>query len=332
MGRAWNHGPVPPPDLLVPLTLVVGDEELLVSRAVADVVRAGRARTPDLDVRDLDGGSLEPGDLAEALSPSLFGDDRVVVVRGGQDLAKEVAAEVTAYAADPVPEILLVVVHAGGAKGKALVTALLAAGARRVDAPKLTKPSERRDFVRGELRAPGRQVTDDAVTALLDAVGTDLRELAASASQLLADTEGPITEAEVRRYHSGRAETSGFQIADKALAGDLAGALELARWSQSTGLAHVLITSALASALRSVGLVAGAGRAPAHVLAGQLGMPPWKVEQTQRQAKGWNQHSLTRALLAVADADAQVKGEGADKDYAIEKMLLTVTQAREAQR
>ena len=36
--------------------------------------------------------------------------------------------------------------------------------------------------------------------------------------QHFADTEGAITETEVRRYHSGRAETSGFQIADKALA------------------------------------------------------------------------------------------------------------------
>jgi DNA polymerase-3 subunit delta len=219
-------------------------------------------------------------------------------------------------------------VHAGGAKGKALVTALLAAGARRVDVPKLTRPSERKDFVRGELRASGRKATDDGLDALLEAVGSDLRELAAAVSQLLADTEGTITEAEVRRYHSGRAETSGFQIADKALAGDLAGALELARWSQSTGLAPVLITSALASALRSVGIVASAGKAPTPVLAGQLGMPTWKVEQTQRQARGWDPGSLTRALLAVADADAQVKGEGADKDYAIEKMLLTVTQAR----
>jgi DNA polymerase-3 subunit delta len=316
------------PEVLVPLTLVVGDEEYLAARAVNSVVRAARERTPDIEVRDLDGGVLEPGDLAEALSPSLFGDDRVVVVRSAQDLSKDVAAEVTAYAGTPIPEILLVAVHAGGAKGKALVTALLAAGARRVDAPKLTKLSERRDFLRNELRAPGRQVTDDAVTALLDAVGTDLRELAAAASQLLSDTEGTITEAGVRRYYSGRAETTGFQIADRALAGDLAGALELARWGQSTGLAPVLVTSALAGALRSVGLVASAGRAPAHVLAGQLGMPPWKVEQTQRQARGWTPDALTTALLAVANADAQVKGEGADKDYAIESALVAITRAR----
>ena len=319
---------MPEPDVLVPLTLVVGDEDLLVSRAVGAVVAAGRERTPDIDVRDLEGAELEPGDLAEALSPSLFGDDRVVVIRAGQDLAKEVAAEVLSYAADPVPEILLVVVHAGGAKGKATVTALLGAGARRVDAPKLTRPSERRDFVRNELRAPGRQVTDDAVTALLDAVGTDLRELAAAASQLLADTEGTITETEVRRYYSGRAETTSFQIADKAVEGDLAGALALARWGQSTGVSPAGVTVALAGALRSIGQVASSGRAPAHVLAGQLGMPPWKVERAQKQSRGWNPTALTAAMQAVARADAEVKGEGADKDYAVERALRAVTQAR----
>jgi DNA polymerase-3 subunit delta len=312
----------------VPLTVVVGDEELLAGRAVSAVIAAARERTPDVEVTDVDGSALEPGDLLEVLSPSLFGDDRVIVIRGAQDLAKEVAAEVTAYVADPLPEVVLVVVHAGGAKGKALLTALVGAGAHKVETPKITKPSERRDFVRAELRAAGRQVDDDAVTALLDTVGTDLRELAAAVSQLLADTEGTLTEEHVRRYYSGRAETTGFQIADKALAGDLAGALELTRWGQSTGLAPVLVTSALAGALRSVGIVASAGRAPAHVLAGQLGMPPWKVEQTQRQARGWTPDALSKALTAVARADAEIKGEGADKDYAVERALVAVTTAR----
>ena len=269
---------VPTPDLLAPLTLVVGDEELLVSRAVSAVVAAARARTTEVDIRELAAASLLPGDLAELLSPSLFGDERVLVIQAGQDLTKEAAAEVVAYVQDPLPEVVLVVAHAGGAKGKALLTSLLAAGARRVDAPKITKASERRDLVRAELRSDGRQVAEEAVTALLDAVGNDLRELCSAAGQLLIDTDGPITEQAVARYHRGRAESSGFAVADRAVDGDLAGALELARWGQATGLAGVLVTSALASTLRSIAMVASAGRASASALAGQLGMPPWKVE------------------------------------------------------
>ena len=315
-------------NVLVPLTVVVGDEELLVSRAVSAIVRAARAADPSVDVRDVDPGALQPGDLADLLSPSLFAERRVLVVRAAQDLPKDVAAEVTAYAASPLDEVHLVVVHAGGAKGKALLTALLAAKARKVDAPKISKAGERRDFVRRELSADGRPVEPEAVTLLLDAVGNDLRELCSAAGQLLADTDGPITVRAVARYHRGRAESSGFAVADKAVDGDLAGALELARWGQSTGLAPVLVTSALASTLRSVALVASAGRAPAHQLAGQLGMPPWKVEKTQRQARGWRPEALSQALQAVARADADVKGAASDQAYAVERALLAVVQAR----
>jgi competence protein ComEC len=327
-GPPWDHGRVPPADVLTPLTVVVGEEELLVARAVSAVVRAARVRNPETEVTELDGGALQPGDLIEVFSPSLFGDERVVVLRAAQDLSKETAAEVLAYAADPVPEICLVALHAGGAKSKSLLTSLMGAGARRVEAAKITKASERRDLVRMELRADGRQVSEDAVTALLDAVGNDLRELCSAASQLLSDTEGPITPEVVGRYHRGRAESSGFAIADRAVDGDLAGALELVRWGQSTGLAPVLVTSALASTLRSVALVASAGRQPVNALAGQLGMPPWKVEKTQRQARGWRPEGLSTALQAVAVADADVKGGATDAAYAVERVLLTVVQAR----
>ena len=147
-----------PPQILVPLTLVVGDEDLLVGRAVSAVVRAAREADPEVDVRDVSANELQRGDLDDMLSPSLFGERRVLVVRAAQDLAKDVAAELTAYAGDPLDDVHLVVVHAGGAKGKALLSALAAARARRVDAPKVTKLGERRDFVRRELKADGRVV------------------------------------------------------------------------------------------------------------------------------------------------------------------------------
>jgi DNA polymerase-3 subunit delta len=318
-------------DLLVPLTLVVGDEELLVSRAIGDVVRAARRADPDVDVRDLEPEALLPGDLAELLSPSLFAERRVLVVRAAHDLAKDVAEEVLSFASAPLDEMHLVVVHAGGQKGKALLTSLMRVGARRVDAPKI-KPGERREFLRRELSRDGRVVDAEAVGPLLEAVGNDLRELASAAGQLLSDTEGPITLRAVARYHRGRAESSGFAVADKAVEGDLAGALELARWGQVTGLASVLVTSALAGTLRSMALVASAGRQPAHQLAGQLGMPAWKVEKTQRQALGWHPDALASALRAVADADADVKGAAADANYAVERVLLAVVQARDSSR
>jgi DNA polymerase-3 subunit delta len=321
-----------PEDVLVPLTLVVGDEELLVSRAVSEVVTAARAADAEAEVRDLTASEVARADLDDALSPSLFGERRVVVLRGAQDLAKDVVDALLGYVADPLPEVALVVVHAGGQKGKALLGALVAVKPRRVDVPRVTKPSERRDFVRRELRADGRAVDEDAVSLLLDAVGTDLRELASAAGQLRADTEGAITLDAVARYHRGRAEASGFAVAERAVEGDLGGALELARWGTSTGLAPVLVTSALASTLRSMALVASAGGAPAGQLAAHLGMPPWKVDKTRRQVRGWRPEGLSDAVRAVAAADADVKGGATDAGYAVERALLAVVHARGAGR
>lgn len=316
------------PDVLTPVTLVVGDEELLVARAVSQVVAAARQDDPQAEVRDLCPPDVQRGDIDDALSPSLFGGRRVVIVRSSQDLPKDVGDELARAAASPPEETSLVVVHAGGAKGKALLAALGPLASRRVDAPKIKKYGDRKAFLRDELRRGGRPVDDEAVQLLLDAVGSDLRELASAASQLIADTDGPITSDVVAPYYRGRAEASGFAVADRAVEGDLAGALELARWGASTGLAPVLVTSALASTLRSVAVVASAPGVPAAELAVRAGMPPWKVDLTRRQARGWRPEGLAAALHAVARADADVKGAAVSAQYAVERALLAVVTAR----
>jgi len=47
--------------------------------------------------------------------------------------------------------------HAGGAKGKELLAAVKAAGARMMEYPKVTRFSERLDFIRTEFRRAGRR-------------------------------------------------------------------------------------------------------------------------------------------------------------------------------
>jgi len=79
-------------------------------------------------------------------------------------------------------------------------------------------------------------------------------------------------------------------------------------------------------------MVASAGRAPSHQLAGQLGMAPWKVDKAQRQVRTWLPEGLSDALRAVAVADGDVKGGAVDQAYAVERVLLAVVQARQAGR
>ncbi|MQY11588.1 hypothetical protein SRB5_17070 [Streptomyces sp. RB5] len=312
-------------DPLAPVTVAVGQEDLLLDRAVAQVVAAARAADPDTDVRDLTPDALQPGTLAELTSPSLFAERKVVVVRSAQDLSADTVKDIKAYLASPAEEITLVLLHAGGAKGKGLLDAARKAGAREVACPKLTKPADRLAFVRAEFRAAGRQASPGACEALCDALGSDLRELASAVTQLTADVEGAIDERVVARYYTGRAEASSFEIADRAVEGRPAEALEALRWALGTGVAPVLITSALAQGVRSIGKLASAPRnmRPGD-LARELGMPPWKIDRVRRQMQGWTADAVARSLTAVAEADAAVKGAAADPEYALERAVIII--------
>jgi DNA polymerase III subunit delta len=351
------------PVSLPPITVIVGEEELLADRAISAIVAAARAvrpggndaggpaasgspdaaESPSLsttggpglgpdggpDIHDVRAADLSPGEFTQLTAPSLFGGDCLVVVRSAQDAGKEVAAELTSYAAAPAPEVVLVVTHAGGAKGKALLASLAASGARRVSAAPVKRFGERLDFLRSEFGRAGRKADEAALRALLDSVGTDLRELAAACSQLAADTTGVISQAVVTRYYRGRAEATGFTVADRAVEGKLADALEQLRWALATGVSPVLISSALAQGVRGLGRVGSAARGKsAEALAAELGMPPWKIDRVRQQLRGWAPDGVARAHAAVAAADAQVKGEGASAGYALEVAIRTIVASR----
>jgi DNA polymerase III subunit delta len=310
------------------LRLVLGDEEFLVERAVRDIIDEARKADPQAETRRATVSDLTPAELVELLSPSLFAEGRVVVLAGGQDAGKEIADAIIAHAKDPGDGIVLVLLHTGGGRAKVakdLPAALKKAGAEVTECAKLTRPADRETFVRSEVRRAGGRIDGAAVAALIETVGTDLRELSSSASQLVADTEGgAVDEPAVRRYHTGRAEVTGFAVAEKAVNGDRAGAMEALRWSVLLGVPQVLVADALADAVRTVARVAAVGRSDPFRLASELGMPPWKVKRALAQARGWSQEGLVEAMQVVATVNADVKGAAADPDYALERAVLRI--------
>lgn len=320
----------------------MGEEELLVDRAVSTLVSeasGGQAAEPAQDAagtgkpQDVPAAGLSPGEFMSLVSPSLFGGARAVVLRGVQDAGKDLAAALERYAASPEPDTTLVLTHAGGAKGRALLTSLTKTGVRVVRCAKVSRADERIDFVRGEFRRLGRKVDQGTVRALIDAVGTDLSELAAACAQLADDVTGSIDQPTVARYYRGRAEASGFSVADRAVEGRLADALEQLRWALATGVAPVLISSALAQGVRALGKVGAVPRGKSSdALAGQLGMPPWKIDRVRRQLSGWTPDGVAAALAAVAEADAQVKGEGVSAGYALERAIRRIATSRDVSR
>ncbi len=315
-----------------PLTLIIGPEELLVDRAIATFIAATRDAGEEVDVREVAARELAPGDLAGIVTPSLFEERSVVVVRDLQDAPEFLGAELLAFAGNPADTCRIVLVHPGSAKGKRLLEALRKGAAKGLAEVACREIKGRRDklrFLQQELRDHRRKAGDDALDLVLDAVGGDLRTLASAAGQLASDTTGLIDRETVQRYYSGRAEVSGFTVADRTLEGRTAEALEQLRWSLQAGNDPVPLLAALASGLRSLVAVGSAPRGlSAADLARHAGMPPWKVDSVRRQLRGWSEAGIARSMSALAVADADIKGAAADPVYALERAVVVISQAR----
>lgn len=311
------------------VTLVLGPERLLAERAVGAVLDRARAECPEVEVDRASGPQLDPGRLAELTSPSLFSAKRAVVLDDLAELPSDLVAQVSALAKAVDPDLGLILVHSGAARNKKLVDAVKATKPELVDCPAI-KTWELPQFVSREIRRLGGSADSESPPLLVEAVGHDLRALAAAVSQLLADSEhGAITASQVRRYFGGRAEVTSFAVADATLSGRTGVAMEQLRWALSTGVAPVLVTSAFASGVRGLGKLIGA---PSGLregdLAREVGVPPWKLKSMRSQARGWDQRGLARALQAVATADAAVKGAADDAEFALEQLVLAVAGCR----
>ncbi len=306
----------------------MGEEELLRSRAVAAVRAAVFARHEDAEEHELVAGGLSIGELADVLAPSLFGGHRLVIVAGVQECAAALADALTGYAADPDPDLTLVLVHFGGKRNEALVKAFTKAGAALDECPKLTSAGERAAFVRNEVRLAGGRITADALGALVDAIGADLRQLSAAAGQLVSDFGGTIDADHVARFHHGQAEVSGFTVAEKVLVGDREGSIEMLRWALQRGVAHVLIADAIADGIRTAARVSSLSSTNPGELARVLKLPPWKVKKAQAQSRGWSIDGLQQAIGVAAELNADVKGAAASADYALERAVRRIVTIR----
>ena len=319
-------------DLPPPVTLVTGPEDLLRDRAVADVVRGARAADPATEVHDLAVVGLEPGRVTGLASPSLFGEPTVIVLRDVAECSDDVADELKRYVAAPPDGVALVLVHHGGVKGKALLDAAKKGGARVVECKAVKWESDKVSFVQAEFSRAHRRISHDAAGALVDALGSDLRELANACSQLVADTEGTVDREVVERYHAGRVEVSGFKVADAAVEGRHDEALRLLRHALATGTDPVPINAAFASGLRNMARVGGAPRTvrPEDV-ARDLGIAPFQVRKAKGQMAGWTGEGIAEAIEAVAVADEQIKGAGTDPVFALEQAIGAIVAARSRQ-
>ena len=309
------------------MVLIQGPEEYLRELATQGVISKAKEKLGDVELMELTVGSYQPGDLAVAASPSLFAEPKVVVITG-LETAATADDDLLSYLKDPNPDAVVIVVHGGGVRGKKVLDTLKAQNAIVMECAQVKKDAEKADFIHGILKNAGRKAEPEAVGALIEATGSDLRALAAATAQLAADIPGEITAESVREYHGGKVEATGFQIADAAIAGDAAKALTLLRHGLAIGLKGPELTGALSAKLRTLAKAAAVkmGEATAR----DLGMQEWQLRNANNDLRSWRPEQLATAVEAVANADYLIKGGGqaVDTEYALEKAVITVARRR----
>ena len=102
--------------MLNPVHLVLGEDEFLAERATKKIIAdAGDG----IEVTTLRAGDVTEGELAMATSPSLFAEERIVLIKNTELAGKEPLEILLRACVDPAPGMTLIIEHSGGGRQKA---------------------------------------------------------------------------------------------------------------------------------------------------------------------------------------------------------------------
>ncbi|MSW06326.1 MAG: DNA polymerase III subunit delta, partial [Actinobacteria bacterium] len=95
--------------------LILGSEAALADRALAKIM--AELKSENAEITNLFAADTIVGDIADALSPSLFSERRGLVIRDLQDLPDDNKDELIRYLDEVDASTTVVFVHKGGVKG-----------------------------------------------------------------------------------------------------------------------------------------------------------------------------------------------------------------------
>ncbi|TCD53630.1 DNA polymerase III subunit delta [Alloscardovia theropitheci] len=274
---------------------------------------------------DLDASTTSEYDFIESVSPSLLSDGAIVYLDNLENSSDKLSDAIDAFATEHKKRVegdsVVICRKSPGQKGMGHVNRLKKSGANVINVPQLKTERDYRSFITGECERYGRFMTPDAIALLIGVLSGRTGEIAAMCNQLCSDfDENPITEHTVSLYMVSNPQVTGFNVSDKAMAGDLTGAIVDMRNAVVQGMAPIAIIGALASNLRSIAKVAA-------VESGQVSQSEanfknsWVYNKAKKNLRGWTSQGLAHGIQMCAWADEQCKKSGNDPLYALEKTL-----------
>ncbi|MBT1165266.1 DNA polymerase III subunit delta [Bifidobacterium simiarum] len=310
-----------------PVVIVYGGDEFLNRQGARERCRAACDARPDAELIGLDASSCDAYAFDEAVSPSLLSDVAVVSLTNLQNADDRLGDALIAYtkqaAKDPAHSSVVICRHEGGPKGKRVVDGMVRAGAERVQMPDLKKAEAKINFVYQRFDREHRRIDPAAAQQLVSVLGERTGELAAMCSQLCFDfDDDPITIDRVNQYLTANPQVTGFMVADRAVAGDAAGAIVAMRSAIEQGTDPIALIGALAMKMRTMAKASAVKMG--RITKAEAKTNPWVLSNAERQLPGWTSQGMSHCIRMLAWADEQSKTNGGDAVYALERSIESI--------
>jgi DNA polymerase III subunit delta len=293
--------------------------EFLAQEALARV-REETAADPLSEIA-FDPGAAAPEIITALETPSLLGGNRLVVVTGVEQLRKEQNEALASYIRSPSPYSVLVLVCSGRTR---LAEVVKESG--RVMTLEAPKGRRLVGWIRERVRAHRLRVDDRAGWALLDSVGTGLRELDGALNQLATGLgEGStVGAAEVRQAFPRLADERIYAFTDAVGDRRLSTAMESLRRLIEQGDEPLVVFGALSAQIRRMLVARGAAEHGTRGVRDALGLPEWRAERLLRQVRSYREEELARALDELARADVDMKSGDMPPEVPLERAVVAI--------
>jgi DNA polymerase-3 subunit delta len=307
----------------LPAYLLTG-EAFLADEAL-EGVRA-EAGTDPLSELSFDPGA-EAAEILEALTTSsLLGGRRLVVVRDADGLKKEQADAILAYLENPSPDSVLVVIASARTKLDQAIRKM--GGAIALEAPKGRRLV---GWLRARAKEHSLKLDERAAWALIDSVGNELRDLETALEQLMTGL-GPgsaVGVQDVRRAFARVADERIYVFTDAVGERKLPVAMSSLRKLFDQGDDPLMLFGALSAHVRRMLRARRFADQSAAAVGDAMGLPGWRAERLQKQARSYQEEELVRAVTTLAETDVEMKGGDLPPEAALERAVLWIVSGAE---
>jgi DNA polymerase-3 subunit delta len=298
---------------------LLAGEEFLVDEAL-EQVRAEAGADPLSEI-SVSGNATVPEMLTALETPSLLGGRRMVVVRDAEALTKDAADALGAYLESPSPHSVLVLV----ASGRTRLDAAVKKTGRVIT---LDAPKGRRlvSWLRRRATDKDLKLDDRGAWALIDSVGTELRDLDSALTQLeTALSPGArVGAADVQQSFPRLADQRLYVFTDAVGDRRLPLAMAALRRLLEQGEEPLVLFGALAAHIRRMLRARRYSDQGGAAVGDALGLPKWRAERLAKQARLYREHELTTALATLATTDVEMKGGDLPPEAALERAVVKI--------